>query len=87
VPTTSFDPQGGDSIGVSTLTRFLTTSFDPQGGNSHGVPGTDQAVSELVRVLDTPLPLEMVVVNKSEQVSVVSNLPISEVNTTVIGRS
>jgi len=50
----------------------------------------DQVVGQLVRVLDTPLPLQPVAVSESEQVSaasssrVVSTLPIDEVLTSKV---
>jgi len=92
--TASSKPQVRDSHCVPTLmhqgSRFLTTSFEPQLGDDHGVPAPDQTGRELVRVLDTPLPLETVVVHESGQVSaaspsrVISNLPVSEVLTLTV---
>jgi len=58
-----------DSFGVPALTDqgdpFLTNSSVHMVGDSFGVH-----VEELVRMLDTPHPLQSVVVNESEQVTV-----------------
>jgi len=85
--TTSSEPLVSDSLGVPALTdqgdQLLTTSSGHRVGDSHGVQTPDLVVGELVRVWDTPLPLQPVAVNNSEQVSA-ATLPIDEIATSLV---
>jgi len=72
---------------LSNISGLQTNSSNQMVDEALGVHIPDQVVGQLVRVLDTPLPLQPVAVSESEQVSaasssrVVSTLPIDEVLT------